>query len=366
MARSHVDVEVQRNDLRTHRIVEGDRPRVGRGEVLLHVDHAALTANNITYGAFGDAMGYWNFFPSADPEWGRIPVWGFADVEESTVDGIAEGERIYGYFPMSNHLVVEPARVAARSFVDDAVHRRPLPPVYNQYSRITDRADEHTEHLQAVLRPLFTTSYLIDDFLADEQFFGAANVVIASASSKTALALAEVLSSRGGVEVVGLTSERNAGFVGDVGYYDRTVVYGDVASLDPSVPTVLVDMGGDASVLREVHTHFDASLRHSCQVGATHWEQVEFGAELPGPSPTLFFAPDRVRQRTTDWGAAGFAERVDHAWDRFVGSASNWLEVVVHRGPEAVVAAYREVVNGAVAPHQAAIIALDHPSDGRP
>ncbi|TVR21226.1 MAG: DUF2855 family protein [Ilumatobacter sp.] len=359
MAAPHVDFEVRRSDLREHRTLTGERPSIGPGQVLLHLDHAALTANNITYGAFGDAMGYWKFFPAADPAWGRIPVWGFADVEASMVDGVAEGERVYGYFPMSTHLVVEPDRIAPRSFTDGAAHRQLLPPVYNQYARMPDPMDEGTEHLHAVLRPLFTTSFLIDDFLAEEGSFDAMSVVIASASSKTALALAAVLAGRGGVEVVGLTSERNAGFVADVGYYDRTVTYGDVASLDPSVPTVLVDMGGDAAVLREVHGHFGASLRHSCQVGATHWEQVEFGVELPGPAPTLFFAPDRIRQRVTDWGATGFAERVDGAWDQFVDSAAGWLEVVVHRGPEAVGAAYDDVVAGSVAPHQAYIIALD-------
>jgi hypothetical protein len=364
MAAPHVDFEVRRSDLRDHRTLTGDRPSIGPGQVLLHVDHAALTANNITYGAFGDAMGYWKFFPSPDPDWGRIPVWGFADVEASTVDGVTEGERVYGYLPMSTHLVVEPDRIAPRSFVDGVTHRQPLPPVYNQYTRMPDRTDERDEHLHAVLRPLFTTSFLIDDFLDAERRFGAASVVIASASSKTALALAAILAGRGDLEVVGLTSERNAGFVADVGYYDRTVVYGDVASLDPSVSTVLVDMGGDAAVLREVHGHFGTALRHSCQVGATHWEQVEFGVELPGPSPTLFFAPDRIRERVTDWGAAGFAERVDRAWDRFVESAAGWLEIVVHRGPEAVAAAFDEVVTGTVAPNQAYVVALDSDGEG--
>jgi len=43
------------------------------GQARLHIDHFALTANNITYAAFGEAMGYWQFFP-ASSGWGCIPV----------------------------------------------------------------------------------------------------------------------------------------------------------------------------------------------------------------------------------------------------------------------------------------------------
>ena len=47
------------------------------------MDKFALTANNVTYAAFGDAMHYWKFFPGPDDESGRVPVWGFADVADS-------------------------------------------------------------------------------------------------------------------------------------------------------------------------------------------------------------------------------------------------------------------------------------------
>ncbi len=352
------DFEVRRDDLRQHHVVTSTVPEPRDGEVVLHLDHAALTANNITYGAFGDVMGYWNFFPAEDG-WGRVPVWGFADVAASRAEGIADGERVYGYFPMSTHLVVRAGRVTPTSFVDEAEHRANLPPVYNQYVRVADRAPAHDEHVHSVLRPLFTTSFLIDDWLSAEDTFGARSVVIASASSKTGLALAALLHARTGIEVIGLTSERNAEFVGSVGYFDRVVTYGHVATLDASVPTVLVDMGGDAAVLAEVHGHFGDALRHSCQVGATHWEDVRFGVQLPGPVPAMFFAPDHVQRRLADWGGSGFEERVGGAWDVFTDSASRWLEIVEHRGPDAVAAAFDAVLGGRVPANQAYVISLD-------
>jgi Protein of unknown function (DUF2855) len=353
-----MDFEVRRDDLRTHRLVDGEAPAVADGQVLFHVAHAALTANNITYGAFGDVMGYWRFFP-AENGWGRVPVWGFADVEASAADGIREGERFYGYFPMSTHLLVTPGRMTPTGFVDVSEHRAALPPVYNQYTLFPEPLGEDAERVHAVLRPLFTTSFLIDDWLAAESFFGATRVVIASASSKTALALAASLSGNRDTEVVGLTSPRNVGFVESTGYYDRVIAYGDVATLDATAPTVFVDMGGDARVVSAVHGHVGDALRYSCQVGATHWEQIGSTDDLPGPRPTLFFAPDQAQRRIADWGAAGFEERVGAAWEKFTASVTTWLRFDVRRGPDAVAAAFDDVLEGRVAPDHAVVISLD-------
>jgi hypothetical protein len=71
--------EVERNNLRHSRLV-GDPHAPGaralaEGEARLRIDGFALTANNITYAAFGDAMKYWEFFPTGDAAWGNIPVW---------------------------------------------------------------------------------------------------------------------------------------------------------------------------------------------------------------------------------------------------------------------------------------------------
>ena len=170
------------------------------GQARLALDTFALTANNITYAAFGEVMKYWQFFPSGDSALGCLPVWGFATVVESRVDGLAVGRRVWGYYPAGTHLVVAPSRVSARGFVDGAPHRQELALVYNQY--IFCDADpgwkSELEGLQAVLRPLFTTSSLIDDFLADNQFFGAQQLLLSSASSKTAFATAHCLALRRG------------------------------------------------------------------------------------------------------------------------------------------------------------------------
>ena len=114
---------VERQKLAQTRWVHADPAPLAAGEVRLAVDSFALTANNITYAAFGDAMNYWGFFPTGDTATGCIPVWGFADVTESRCDGVAVGERFYGYWPIADEVVLQPARVNDAGFFDGAAHR---------------------------------------------------------------------------------------------------------------------------------------------------------------------------------------------------------------------------------------------------
>ena len=354
-----MDFEVQRDDLRSVRTVETGVPDLDDGQALLRVSRFALTANNVTYAVFGDAMSYWKFFP-AEEGWGRVPVWGYADVEASGADELTEGERVYGYLPMSTHLVVTPSRVDAAGFVDATPHRASLPRAYNRYQRVAGVAgyDPAKEREHAVLYPLFATSFLIDDWLDENEMFDARSVVLASASSKTALGLAFLLSSRGSVDVVGLTSAGNADFVRSVGYYDRTVVYDDVKELPTDAPTVFVDMAGGGHVLAEVHGRLAASLQASCLVGATHWEESAPPGDLPGPAPTFFFAPDRLVKRRADWGADGLESRMDAAWQGFLASVDTWLTIDERSGPGAIADTWLEVLEGRAAPNVGYVVSL--------
>lgn len=352
-----MELVVARDDLRRTRFLDDPPAEPGHDEVRLRIERFALTANNITYAVFGDLMGYWQFFP-AENGWGRIPVWGFATIDASNVDGLATGDRVYGYFPMASHLIVQPERVGDSGFTDGAPHRAGLPPVYNHYLRVGDAPPATDDAFAALFRPLFTTSFLIDDFLDDQSFFGATQVVIGSASSKTALGLAQVLASTRDCRVIGLTSPANAEFVGRVGFYDTVVPYGALAEEPKDVPTIFVDMAGDGAVLAEVHEHFGARLVHSCRVGATHWEEIALDAKVPGPEPVMFFAPDRVEQRRQDWGPGGLEERVGAALATFIEHARGWMEIVEFVGETAVVAAYLDVLEGRVRPDQGIICSL--------
>jgi len=358
--------EVARADLRQSRLVpDPDAPAarpLAEGQARLRIDRFALTSNNITYAAFGEAMKYWDFFPTGDAAWGCIPVWGFAEVVESRAEGVAVGERLYGYWPMGRYLVVQPARVSKNGFVDGAAHRAGLPAVYNQIQRCA--ADPAyvaaQEAQQALLKPLFITSFLIDDFLDDNGFFGAKQVLLSSASSKTAFGTAFCLALRrgrpGAARIVGLTSPGNLDFCRSLGCYDELRSYDMLAAMDRSVPSLYVDFAGNAGLRRAVHEHFGEALRYSCSVGGTHWDALGGGRDLPGPRPVLFFAPAQIAKRSAPppdgWGAAGLQQRIAAAWTAFMqpvnDPAQPWLRVREARGPAAVREACLALLDGKV------------------
>jgi hypothetical protein len=356
---SMTDFLVNRGDFRDSRIAESEAPEIGPGEALLRVATFGMTANNVTYAVFGEAMSYWDFFPAEDG-WGRLPTWGFAEVERSEADGVEPGTRLYGYLPSSSHLVVTPAEADGSGFVDAAPHKAALPSAYHRYlasgADPFHRAD--TEAIQMLLRPLFFTSFLIDDQLDDEGLATRGPVIVSSASSKTSIAAAFLLAQREGVELVGLTSGGSTEFVEGLGIYDRTVSYEENDSLERG-PATYVDVSGDGEVRQAVHSHFGDELVYSMAVGATHWEEMGAGAgELPGPTPAFFFAPDRVNKRAEDWGRAALEARVADAWHPFCEWIDGWLETIDGEGFEAVQDAWLDVLEGRVDPKTAHVLTL--------
>ena len=344
-------LQIRKDHLPTTRWHERADEPLAPGQVRVRIEHFALTANNITYAAFGEAMNYWRFYPAGEEGWGVIPVWGFATVVESTHPEVPVGERVYGYFPMASHTVLTPVRVNPGGWSDGAPHRAELHPVYNQLTRCA--ADPFytadTEAVQALLRPLFITSWLIDDFLADNDFFGARVMLLSSASSKTAYGTAFQLAQREGIEVVGLTSPGNLAFCESLGCYDRVLTYDPLDTLAADLACVYVDFAGNDELRRAIHTRF-VNLKHSSSIGGTHIEHLGTARDLPGPRATLFFAPAQIKKRATEWGPARLNQRLVAAWQAFSTAVTQpgtpWIVVQTHHGRAAVEAAYGQVLSG--------------------
>ena len=342
------DVLINRGDLRRAELRHAaEKIDLAQGEALLQVERFALTANNITYGAMGDSFGYWKFFPAPDGL-GRIPVWGFARVVESKAPDAPVGLRIFGYLPMSSHFKAQLSK-GRNGLVDVAPHRSELPPTYNAYSEAPE--DELDDH-RALLRPLFMTSWLLDDFLAEDSTVG--SLVLSSASSKTAMGLAW-FARRRGLQVIGLTSPSNAAKLTELGLYDQVVTYDEARGLNAKTPAVYVDFAGDPQVTSAVHTALGEGLSRSIIVGGTHWQADRAPVERPGPTPVLFFAPDQIRKRAGEWGYEELEARFMSALRAFVADAS-WLNVQQHVGPEALLVAYHDVLEGRARPDEGHII----------
>lgn len=355
-------LSIDKADITKATIIEASSRALEAGEARLAIDRFALTANNITYAAFGDAMGYWQFFPGADGR-GRLPVWGFAHVTESRAEGLTVGERVYGYLPAAAELVVTPGRIRPDSFIDAAEHRSGLPAVYNRFVRCAADPgyDPEREAAQMVLQPLFLTSFLIDAYLRETDFSGAQRIVLTSASSKTALALAFLLKrdQPEGLRIEALTSARNTAFVEASGLYDAVIAYDTIGNMDPDPARLIVDFAGSAELNRALHTRFGANLKANIRVGGAHWDDSAPASDLPGPRPSFFFAPDHAHDRIAEWGPDGFAQRQGAAWSQFVAAADDLLTWRSLSGGAEALGAYQALVRGEVPASEALLVEVN-------
>jgi len=356
---------VRRDRLTEHEIVTTPRAPLAPGEAELRVDLFGFTTNNVTSALWGDALAYWKFFPGPRPGWGRIPVWGFGTVVRSAAEGVSVGERFFGFFPMSSHLVVSPKQADASGFVDGAPHRRDLYAVFNQYLRPARDPQYHpdTERAQVVVRPLFASSFFLADYLREHGFFDAEVTLVSSASSKLACCMALVLSAdRKRPKLVGLTSEANAAFVSGLGLYERVVTYPELATLPSARRAVFVDIAGSTALRTAVHHHFGSSLRHSLSVGGTHQEPQRMDDKLPGPERVPFLAPMWIRRRTQQWTAPEVGRRLAEAWRGSVvpmlDASRGWITMASSSGEAAVARVYDDFMSGRVRPEEGHVLSL--------
>ena len=346
--------------LHTHwaRVPKADRPP---GGIAVALERFALTSNNLTYAKFGEELGYWNYFPGP-PGWGRVPVWGIGRVMESDGDGPAEGERIYGFFPISESLTMLPWSLAERDFVDGAPHRAELSSTYNEYVRIDrDPAyDESCADAYLALRPLFSLGFFLAAWLDEQAFFGARRVIVSSASSKTAAALADQL--RGRVERIGLTSSVRRKLVEQGDRFERVIAYGeldDESHLTES-PAIFIDIAGDPEIRGAVHRRLGSMLVRSIRVGATRGgpEARELGAadDLPGPKPEFFFTPMHILRLHERWGRAVLRDRLSASLSAFLRGSASWLRYEILAGKAEIANAYGALARGAAPADSAAIL----------
>lgn len=360
---------VNKDDFAEVALVNMDEDALAQGCIRLNLGPWALTANNVTYMLTGDQIGYWHYFNPAAYDiqmdegdgikWGRMPVWGYGEVTESHCADVKVGQIVYGFFPIADSFDMRPVKLTPHGFQDGMAHRTKLHSLYNGYV-FTDKDPSFGEHqdLQPVLRPLFTTSFLIDDFLAEKEFFGAEQVLILSASSKTALGTAFCLKERGAIPTIALTSARNKDFTIGTGFYDGVHTYDAITDMNPDVKTVIVDMAGNGDVMETVLDHFEENITYICRVGISHWD-AKPNVSTKGKTPSgFFFAPDQAKARIAEWGGAGFNQRLGARWLPFCESAAGWLSVEKNEGVEPLLKTYKDMLDGAATPDKGYLFTL--------
>ncbi len=205
---------------------------------------------------------------------------------------------------------------------------------------------------------------VLADFLEDNSLFGAKQIVVSSASSKTAYGTVFCFQDIPGVTLVGLTSGGNMKFVEGLGCYQKTVNYKDLESLDPNTPTLYVDFSGDNVLRRRVHEHFGNSLVYSCYAGSAQSHEHISKAEqnLPGPKPLPYFAPYQIKKRNSDWGAAEVTRKFNEAQLAFIRRVSDakapWMNVKEHKGLNAAQDLVDNLVGGRIDPKDGHVVVM--------
>ncbi len=360
------DFRVKRDDLQSTKIVEKTYSnQLLDDQVLLEIDHFSITSNNITYGVVGTKMNYWDFFPT-DSDYGIIPAWGFANVLKSQHPNVKAGERFYGYYPMSSHLLVNVDKVSQMGFVDQSEHRQKLPPVYNFYSNVqTDPSfTPDTEELNSIYRPLFITSFLIEAHLVKEKFYSASYIIITSASSKTAQALASLLAHRKErndlqFHLVGLTSPKNTKFVSDLGWYDQVISYDFIDQLKINKKAIVIDFAGNYNTQVELQSLLTENLVYNCLVGIADWKNLN-GNDPKFQKGTFFFAPTYAVQFQELWGRSEFMKKVGVTWKQFSDEVYSMISINEYDGFQELEKLYLDMLNGRIDPQIGNIVKLSH------
>lgn len=347
-------LEINRRDIRQSRLVPSVALRdLPPNHVAMRLERAALTSNNVSYALSGDMLDYWGFFPTENG-WGRLPVMGFGVVTASNCDDVPVGGRYFGFYPLGDHHVVH-AQASRGGFIDAAPWREKHAMAYRSFDKAESTPQDDAI---LVLRGLFLTSFLIEDFFRERQNFGAKQIIITSASSKTSIALAHCVQRYSNLHVVGITSVGNATFTESLGEYDQVVTYDNLNTIEKT-SSIVVDMAGNQNIVGKIHSLLPDLIAHSASVGATHWNAERSNTPIPAPRPEFFFAPSQLAKRGKEWGREEINRRISDALAIFIDSSARWMTMRHTRGAEAVAGVYDDLVAGKVDPSLGHIVAFD-------
>lgn len=361
-----LDFVVKMDNLQQCKLIEKTyTDELSPNEVLLEIDSFSFTSNNITYGVVGEKMNYWKFFPTQFG-YGIIPAWGMANVVISNHPEVQVGQRFYGYYPMSSHLLVKINNVSSEGFIDNTEHRQALPQIYNFYANTEkDSAfTPETEKLISIFRPLFVTSFLIDYHLAEQNFYNTSQILITGASSKTAQALACLLANRKkenslNLNLLGLTSQKNIEFVRQLGYYNQVISYDLIGQLNFDEKCVVIDFAGNHNTQFQLQTMLNKNLVYNCLVGLVDWQNLEGENSLPKKGE-FFFAPSHAVKRQKEWGLAGFQQKIEIAWQLFMNAIQSTNSIKEHTGVQELEKLYSDMLSGNIDPKYGNIVSLKH------
>ena len=322
---------------------------------IFKVRELAFTANNVTYALCGESLRYWQFYPFSKTE-GILPAWGYAECLECESGSLQPGRLLYGYWPSSTLAALSLSSLLNNRIIENSEGRSGLPLVYNSYELVDD--DSHPISLRPyipTLQPLFATSFLLFHWLMDDSFFEADEVVVTSASSKTALAYAWLHGQHTGQKpkLTAVTSKANEDFTSSTGLYERVLTY-ESLSFEKKDKVFIVDFLGSPDFLLKLTSRLGSQLIKASLVGATNWQASGEIKDIDKAS--FFFAPVQVRRRMKRWGAVKTQSSIQEELVRFALFAKSIFSLREVYGPEQLKTCYDQVVNARQGPEEIVVI----------
>lgn len=343
-------IQVKQDDLANTKtkLIEVDEQKLATGDIVLATESFGFSANNITYAALGNGMGYWGFFP-ADEGYGIVPVWGFATVAFSKHPDITVGDKVFGYLPMASHLVVRPRKVTEYGFSDGHPNRKSISPVYDSYlyCKKDPGYNPQREAWQLNFRPLFMTSFVLDEFVGQQVVQDA--LILTSASSKTAFGTAFLLQANKAARkqqyhVIGLTSVANKALVQSLGCYDEVYTYDETAQLTQQ-SSWLLDFAANGQVIAAVQDSLHAHLKKVTLIGATDWKATQ-KPNKKALQAEIFFAPDLVKSLNQEWGQGVFLQKYAQAWQHVAKALNSTMHEQTASGIKQIIDLYQQTLSG--------------------
>jgi hypothetical protein len=309
------------------RVVE-EPPEPGPGAVLVEVEAVALTANTLTYGLVGDALGHWDVRPVDRPGMGCLPAWGTGVVRRSRCPELPAGQRLSGLLALAEHCVLTPTRVSPAAFRDASPHRRGLPRPTATTSGCPPRRDPPRRAAPGAAAPAVRA--------------GLPARRAAVRAPRTGPGDQRVEPHRPGPRPAGRPG-RPPGRRAHLARARRRLPPARRCwSTWPGAPRCAGGSGrrpGAAAVL----------------VGATH----RAGPALhPEPGERVFSAVDRLRTATAELGAAELDRRQQRAWREYLDRCGRAVVPRLDRERAAVERTYREVRDGRCPPGHAHLVSI--------
>ena len=224
--------------------------------------------------------------------------------------------------------------------------------------------DASMDAVRALLFPLHITAFCLCDSLAEDAYLEASQIIIVSASSKTAIGLAQGLDdAENAPKTIGLTSSGNTEFVKSLGCYDEVISYDELSNLDYLKGSVMVDMAGNREILGTLHKELGDNMLKCLTVGMTHWDnetsaEDALGQEMLRDRTEFFFAPAHIQKRIGDWGHDGYAEKTNLFMTARALQSKNWMQLKEIHGLENFTSTYKEMVAGKINPSEGIIVNL--------